>query len=221
MTAARALALVRDHDDARSLAARFRQARWQRFAAAFPDAARYDVLDLGGTSRFWSQAPVQPRSVTVVNLPSDDPALPPAEPWIDLVEGDATGGLAGLGARRFDLVFSNSVIEHVGGYTARKAFADNVRRLGDRFWVQTPNRYFPIEPHWLFPGFQFLPLPAQSWVSCRWPFGYTSSPDRETGVEDALGVQLIGATELRCLFPGATIAAERIGGMAKSLIAWR
>ena len=27
--------------------------------------------------------------------------------------------------------------------------------------MQTPYRYFPIEPHWLFPGMQFLPLPVR------------------------------------------------------------
>ncbi len=43
-------------------------------------------------------------------------------------------------------------------------------------WVQTPYRYFPIEPHWIFPGFQFLPLSARTEISRRWPLGNPPFP---------------------------------------------
>jgi SAM-dependent methyltransferase len=213
----RAFALVRDHEDPRSLAARSRRARWVRFAAAYPDLSGFSVLDLGGTERFWTTAPVRPRSLTIVNI---TPVSTPTEADPEVLVGDATGDLALLGDRHFDLVFSNSVIEHVGGHRQRVAFAKNVQRLGERYWIQTPNRYFPVEPHWLFPGFQFLPLPTRAWLSAHWPFGYVHSVDSTAGVWDVLSTELIGTTELATLFPGANIAAERVGGLAKSLIAW-
>lgn len=47
----------------------------------------------------------------------------------------------------FDAVFSNSVIEHVGDYEAQRQMANEIMRVGKRYFVQTPNFYFPIEPH--------------------------------------------------------------------------
>ena len=37
-----------------------------------------------------------------------------------------------------------------------------MRELAQLHWVQTPYRYFPVEPHFLFPGFQFLPLTVRA-----------------------------------------------------------
>ena len=209
-------AFLRDHSDPRSLAFRFRAARWNLFTSVFPRIEDYGVLDLGGTAGFWSTAPTHPRSLTVVNL---EPGVWSNE--VEVIRADATGPLTELEDRRFDLVFSNSLIEHVGGQHRRRSMADNVLRFSDRYWVQTPNRYFPIEPHWVFPGFQFLPLPARAWISYRWPFGYMRSDDFRRGVSDALSTELIGITELKELFPGCRIERERVLGLAKSLIAWQ
>lgn len=51
----------------------------------------------------------------------------------------------------FGLVYSNSLIEHLGGHARRAAFAEQVRSLAPRHWVQTPYRYSLIKPHWLVP----------------------------------------------------------------------
>ena len=46
----------------------------------------------------------------------------------------------------FDIVFSNAVIEHVeGGMQDR--FAKEIQRVGKRYFVATPNRWFPLETH--------------------------------------------------------------------------
>ena len=50
----------------------------------------------------------------------------------------------------FPVVFSNSVIEHVPK-ALQPAFAREIRRVGNRYFVQTPNRFFPIEPHYQMP----------------------------------------------------------------------
>src|SRR5581483_4637968 len=57
----------------------------------------------------------------------------------------------------FDIVISNSVIEHLGEWPQQKVFAEEIRRVGRSYWVQTPNRKFFIEPHFLAPLIHFLP----------------------------------------------------------------
>jgi hypothetical protein len=119
----------------------------------------------------------------------------------------------------YDLVFSNSVLEHVGGHAQRARFAESVHKLANSHWIQTPYRYFPIEPHWLFPGFQFLPLTVRAGLSQRWPLVHTKSSSRREGLEAALWVELVSRAEMSYYFPSSAIRAERIAGIAKSLIA--
>jgi hypothetical protein len=46
-----------------------------------------------------------------------------------------------------DLVFSNAVIEHVGGCEAQRRFLAEHRRVGRSWVATTPNRWFPVESH--------------------------------------------------------------------------
>ena len=59
-----------------------------------------------------------------------------------VIEGDACS-VEQFGDRSFDLVFSNSVIEHVGPPAKQAEFAHEVLRLGRSYWVQTPSKWFP------------------------------------------------------------------------------
>ncbi len=184
-------------------------------AGRFPDLPAMRVLDLGGTPEFWRNAPVTPADVTIVNL-LDDAA---DEPWLTTIKGDActTAWLEGT----YDLVISNSLLEHVGGMQRRRQFADVVHAASERWWIQTPYRYFPIEPHWLCPGFQFLPLAAKVAVTRRWPIGHRHEPDPEIAYEYATEVDLVTITELRHLFPEGEVWRERMAGLVKSITAIR
>ena len=129
------------------------------FLEHFPDFSEMRVIDLGGTTAYWSAAPVRPAEVLIVNL-SDQAA---DGPGIRSVVGDACLLPSQVMGERFDLADPNSVIEHIGGHAKRKQMADVVDQLSDRHWVQTPYRYFPIEPHWVFPGVPVPPdLPESS-----------------------------------------------------------
>lgn len=57
----------------------------------------------------------------------------------------------------FDIIWSNAVLEHVGGYEKQKYFLSEVLRTGKRIYVTTPNRFFPIEVHTRLPLLHFLP----------------------------------------------------------------
>lgn len=121
----------------------------------------------------------------------------------------------------FDLVFSNSLLEHVGGHPQRQKMADNIHRLADRHWVQTPYRYFPIEPHWVFPGFQWLPYEAQVQISLRWNRGHVRTYSRDEAEDIVDEIDLVGISQMRRYFPSSTIWYERFAGLVKSLVAIR
>ncbi len=46
-----------------------------------------------------------------------------------------------------DLVFSNAVIEHVGGVADQAALITEHSRVGRTWALTTPNRWFPVEAH--------------------------------------------------------------------------
>jgi hypothetical protein len=209
-----------DPGNPRSVSSRARARRWAEFAARFPRLADMRVLDLGGTPGYWRGAPVRPATVTVVNLDPVQLAPRPGEP-IAVVQGDACDLPDSVRAERFDLVVSNSVLEHVGGHARREQFAESVHAAAPHHWIQTPYRYFPIEPHWLFPGFQFLPVAAQTYVTRRWPLGHRHATDKATATTWALEAELVSITEMRYYFPGSKIWCERLAGLPKSLVAVR
>jgi hypothetical protein len=209
-------------DSPTSLGAKARKRRWDVFRSLFPDIEQMRVVDLGGTVESWRRAPVQPREVVVVNLlePGDADTS-----WLVPVLGDACdarGVLAASGVdASFDLVFSNSLLEHVGGHAHRVALAREVRELAPRHWVQTPYRYFPVEPHWVFPMMQFLPVAARARVARDWPLVHTRAASAEEALADVQWTELIGITELRGYFPDSEVVMERMGGLVKSIVAVR
>jgi hypothetical protein len=202
-------------DSPHSVGARMRARRWTLLVRTFPDFRDYDVLDLGGEVEFWVRAPIRPRHVTIVNM-AQPPAGTPS--WVNAVVGDAC---AFDGGRRYDLVVSNSLIEHVGGYARRSDLAGVVRAAAPRHWVQTPYRYFPVEPHWLCPGMQFLPLRARVVVARYWPLAHSRPEDRAAALSSVLWTELVSRTEMTHLFPDSRVFFERMLGLPKSLLAVR
>lgn len=223
MRAATALArtsirnVVSDPGRPGSLSHRARTKRWAELLRRFPALSDMRVLDLGGVPEAWRLVPVRPARVVTVNL--DPKTLSADEPGVTAVVGDACALPDLLVKERFDLVYSNSLVEHVGGHANRLRLAETVHTMSDRHWIQTPYRYFPVEPHWLFPAFQFLPLRARAEVSIRWPFGHTRSTGLGAAVDDAAWVELLDFTGMRRYFPHSEIWSERIAGLPKSLVA--
>jgi hypothetical protein len=196
-----------------SLSEKMRLRRWGLINRLMPDLSEMKVLDLGGTKEWWLRAPVRPRHVTVMNLGAEEQTS-----WITTLTGDACYADKQLKGQSFDLVFSNSLIEHVGGHKAWSSLAQAIRSLAPRYVIQTPYRYFPIEPHWLFPGFQFLPLPLRAGLAPRWPLGHTRGWPAAQARDEAMSTQLLTATEMRSYFPDGTLYWERFLGLPKSML---
>ena len=209
--------LLADNRDPRSLAARLRRRRsklLRALLASVPRPAR--MLDVGGTEAYWATvAPEGLEGWTIVLLNQRAAAV--TRPGFESISGDAR--TLPFGDRSFDLVFSNSVIEHVGERADQQRMADEVRRVGARYYVQTPNWWFPIEPHFVFPGFQFLPLEVRTQLVMRFKLGwYPRVRDRDEARTIADSIRLLTEAQLRTLFPGGEIHRESFAGMTKSLI---
>jgi hypothetical protein len=197
---------------------RFRARRMQRFVAQMGVTADTRVLDVGGTPLNWSLCPVQPR-VTLLNLPR---AAEPAPAGFSVVFGD--GCRLPFPDESFDIVFSNSVIEHLPAEAARQEFAREIRRVGKAYWVQSPCRSFPIEPHLWTPLIHWLPRSWQTAIVRRgtiWEWLERPSEDRRAYYLDHYlrDIRLLGVREMAALFPEARILRERFLGWTKSLIA--
>lgn len=203
-----------------SLQRRFRARRMLLLARTVGLTPEMRVLDVGGTLEIWRLSPVMPRLVL----------LNQARARYEIGAGEAVvlgdGVSLPFADQSFDLVFSNSVIEHVGSRAQQACFASETARVGKQYWVQTPNRYFPIEHHLWTPFVHWLPRPWQAAVLKRfsvWRLATNfSTEQREFYVHHYLdSIRLLAARDLQTLFPGATVIRERFLGWTKSLVAWR
>src|SRR5581483_4758081 len=143
------------------------------FAQRFGITNETTLLDVGGTALNWSLLPARPR-IVFLNTERVDPAT--GSEW---VIGD--GCALPFPDSAFDVAFSNSVIEHVGSPARQAAFAAEIARVGRRYWVQTPARTFPVEPHLLTPFLHWLPRRFQRWLAPKftiWSTLIRPSPDR-------------------------------------------
>lgn len=205
-----------NNQNAASLANRFRRKRFElfrSFVAPLPKPLR--ILDLGGTEDFWKQmgcSEADGLRITLLNLHQEPATLP----FVTSISGDARS-LKEFADHAFDIVFSNSVIEHVGGLEEQRRMAAEIARCGRRYFVQTPARSFPIEPHFLFPFFAVLPQRVRLFLVRNFNLGwYQKIPDRRQAEEFLRGFQLLSRAELVKLFPSATLYTERVAGLPKS-----
>ena len=190
----------------------------QRFVRECRITAATRILDIGGTPDNWQLIAVMPR-VVLLNMPRAQADLSGAAQW---VAGD--GRSLPFRDAAFDVVFSNSVIEHVGDAASQQSFAREVARVGRAYWVQTPNRWFPVEQHLLTPIVHWLPKSWQRAIVSRgtvWSVLTRPTPDRRDFYHEHFlrDIRLLSGWELARLFPGAQLIRERVLGWTKSLIA--
>jgi hypothetical protein len=178
------------------------------------------ILDIGGTNSFWEQRGWTGRKdvhIVLVNLDAE----PSLHENIQARRGDATD-LTEFSDGAFDVVFSNSVIEHLSTFERQTAMASEVRRLAPRYWVQTPNFWFPIEPHFLTPGWHWLPARVRIALLKRRRWGWRGPcSDREDAEALVREIRLMRGRELSAMFPDATLRKERVGPLVKSFVAVR
>ncbi len=184
----------------------------QQMTRRLPIRQGASVLDLGGQASIWRDTP-GPLRITVLNLPGTEMTPETGEHSFSYVEGDACN-VSGMRDQSYDIVFSNSVIEHVGAEDRQDAFAHEVRRLGKAYWVQTPARWFPIEAHTGMPFWWFYPEAMRERIVSRW---HETLPEWADSVSDT---RLLTRERMQALFPEAQIFVETVLGIPKSYVAW-
>jgi SAM-dependent methyltransferase len=129
----------------------------------------------------------------------------------------------------FDIVYCSSVIEHVTlpkdqiwleqsdeeferrARTSQRQFANEIRRLGRGYYVQTPDRWFPIESHTWLPLVGYMPR--------TWQKRVIEKTNRYWVKKTNPDWCLLSAKEMQEFFPDATIRHERFMGLSKSIMA--
>ena len=217
------------HDDSnpKSLSARFRRARARRIEdlieTIFSVRGEVRIIDLGGDPSYWSRLfdrdflESRQVSVTLVNpaaFVSDDPMF-------KCVKGDACS-LPEFGDHAFDMVHSNSVVEHVGDWPRMEAFAAEIRRLASVYYVQTPYYWFPYEPHYSSLFFHWSPEPLRARALLKRRHGFSERcHDMGEAMREVQEARLLDKQQFRFLFPDAEHIDEKAAGLTKSLIAIR
>jgi len=178
------------------------------------------VLDIGGEQQYWAdkvELVAQPIEITLVNLwPQNE-----LRPGFVSAIGDACSMIE-FADNSFDVVHSNSVIEHVGQWPRMRAMANEVRRLAPAYFIQTPYFWFPIEPHFRSLAFHWLPESVRVRMILAKKRGFVGRAESmDLAMQAIQGSTLLDKKMFSELFPDATILSERVFGLTKSLIAVR
>jgi hypothetical protein len=192
--------------------------------AAFNEKRSVSIIDVGGTEEYWGIISRQylidrDVNITIVNLPGT--TISEDHGPFKFVEGDACN-LVEFDDMSFDIAHSNSVVEHVGDWARMVRFAEEISRVSRNYFVQTPNYWFPIEPHCMTPFFHWLPEPIRVWLVLRFQLGHWNRAGSTTeAVTTVQSARLMNKSMFQALFKDAVVSTERFLLLSKSLIAIR
>ncbi len=182
-----------------------RKKKFELFMESMNPGKDTKILDLGsGSGTFLEEMIPHQYRKNITALEISDRRIKKFKenhPDIKIIKGD--GRKLPFPDKHFDIIFSNAVIEHVGDMESQQNFAEEIRRVGKRYFVTTPNKNFPFEPHYRLVGFQFMPKILQRLITKyvalgNYPKGYW---------ED---INLLSKRQLKYLFPEVEIHKQRV-----------
>ena len=172
------------------------------------------ILDVGGKINFWENRGLAGNNdyiITIVNIEKEKSLYSN----IKTKMGDATD-LSQFNDKSFDIVHSNSVIEHLYCFENQKKMASEIIRVGQKYIVQTPNKYFFLEPHYLLPFFQFIPNKLKYFILTKTKLSRLKKWDKKFASQYIEEIRLLSLKEMKELFPSSKIYFEKFLGMNKS-----
>jgi SAM-dependent methyltransferase len=202
---------------ASTVSLRMRRKMFDRFLELMQPAPEMTILDLGVTSEsespeanYFEQWYPHPHRIVGAGVESA-PHLEQRYPGFRFTRIVPHQPLP-FADGQFDIVFSNAVVEHAGSRVQQQEFIAEVLRVARRFFITTPNRWFPIEMHTAMPLLHYLPSALHRQILSATGNGYWASADH---------LNLLDARSLRGLFGGhaVTIANVRLAGIVSNLIA--
>lgn len=186
------------------------------------------IVDLGGTVRFWEDWGLRaddPVDVTLVNnhlvdkTHMDDPIRLPN---IHRVCADVLT-LTPEEFAKYDLIFSNSLIEHLPGRAAQEKLAAAILASGRPYFIQTPNKRSPLDPHFprlYVPFFATYPRSLQARLLTWSALGSGSAaPSYEAALTRLEHYHPLTVHDVQQLFPQARVMVERPLGVPMSVVA--
>ena len=210
--------IFRGSTEKQSLGYKFRQKRMEYFCNLLQNIKTpIKILDLGGTEDLWEQIDFHNNSkydITLLNLTYNEVSYSN----IKSVVGDATN-LKQYHENEFDLIFSNSVIEHLYTKTNQLKMSSEILRVGKYHYCQTPNKHFLVEPHYILPFMQFLPKKLQYNILTKTRLSRLKKWDEEFALKYTSEIRLITYKEMQNFFPHSTIWKEKIFIFSKSFVA--
>jgi len=171
----------------------FRSKRFALFIRLLEVEKNSRILDVGGTFAFWKDLDYD--NVTLLNVQDEL-----SNTKINAVKYN--GGKFPFEDKEFEVIFSNSTIEHVGDFGDQKLFASEINRVSKKYFVQTPSFFFPYEPHAHIPFFQFFPSNIK--IILRKIYPKSTYP-----IEELLSIRLLTKKELKYIFPFSNIIKEK------------
>lgn len=217
---------VIDYSDPDSFASRLRRKRIRFLVSQLAEIVTQErkvslsICDVGGTATYWKSFPFS--EFDQVSFQIDLYNI--EYPGYDIAEtgganvtfrkliGDARN-LEQVADDSYDIAHSNSVIEHVGGFDGASMMASAMRRVARHYFVQTPNFWFPIEPHVLIPLYLLFPRPIR-WRMLERLKGLSFAD----AIRRDASIWLLNRRMLAHLFPGSEILTERFLGLPKSFL---
>ena len=211
-----------DQNNENSISKKLRVKRFKFFSEFCKELHKpVNILDLGGSDYHWRDSEFRSNKdfhITIVNTEHQN-----TEGFNNLsfIKKDVTD-LKFFDDNEYELVYSNSLLEHINNFTKQKILAEEIRRIGRHYFIQTPNYYFPMEPHFLFPLFQFFPDKLKTKLIMNYDLGWFK---KETDIikanELASSVRLLKESELKEIFPNSRIYYEKYFLLNKSFIIYR
>ncbi|MGB3209085.1 MAG: methyltransferase domain-containing protein [Desulforhopalus sp.] len=193
----------------------------EKIQQIYNEKGHVSIADIGGTKEYWNIIPdsflkENVVNITIINLP--DFIVSEEDNFFRYVAADACD-LSIYENNYFDIAHSNSFIEHVGDWNRMLKYANEIMRIAPYFFVQTPNYWFPIEPHCMTPIFHWLPRPIRVWLVMNFQLGHWN---KATSVDQAVrlteSAKLLNKKMVTELFKGSKVTTEKFLLLPESFI---
>jgi ubiquinone/menaquinone biosynthesis C-methylase UbiE len=198
-----------------SLGDQFREKRFSFFLKKFNKMKKpISILDVGGKINFWENRGLAGNNdykITIINIEKEKSQYSNIKTLIS----DATD-LSQFADKSFDVAHSNSVIEHLYNFENQQKMSSEIMRVGEKYIVQTPNKYFFLEPHYLLPFFQFIPNKLKYSILTKTKLSRLKKWNKKFASRYIEEIRLLSLKDMKQLFPNSKINFEKFLGMNKS-----